>query len=283
MPDFNTAGPASTPQLYLENQYRLLQSQAADWEKDLRSQGLDEETYTNEIGKMQEQLNRQVAAFQAKTEELRQTQSMIDLGVITDQGQGMEAMWAAVLPEEVKKAMFPEQPEVSKREPFSLREMEAIGGSIEQFAKDTPATRTKRYGIGGFDWTKRDVKTRSQASIMEKYRTWKQYIGYAGLTPVEKRQVDGEWDAWVSEKGKNWKWKPKEKYVRAERASGPLTRAYGSQFRKTPTGPLEATNPLQMSIAQTLPKKKSQPTQEELRSEGTQEAYDIGKSLGYWN
>lgn len=277
-------GPASTPQLYLENQYRLLQNQAIDWEKSLQTQGLDEESYANEIGKMQKQLNAQVAAFQAKSQELQQTRSMIDLGVIPDQASGMEAMWAAVLPEEVKAAMFPEQPEVSKREPFSLNEMKAVGASVEQYASQTPKTTfQKRYGLGGIDILKRDIRGRSQASIMTKYRGWKGHIGYEGLTPVEKRQVDGEWDAWVSEKGESWKWDTASKQVRAERAGGPLTRAYGSQFRKTPTGPIEATNPLQNSIANLLPKKKNQPTAEELRGKGTQESYELGKNLGYWN
>ncbi len=38
MPEF---GPSSTPQHVLENQYRQLQQKAADWEKNLQSQGLN--------------------------------------------------------------------------------------------------------------------------------------------------------------------------------------------------------------------------------------------------
>lgn len=282
MPAFNTIGPASTPQRYLDNQYKLLQQQTQDWEKNLRSQGLDENAYAEEIGKMQKQLNTQISAFQAKTEELRQTQSMVDLGIISDPAQGEEAMWAAVLPKEVKDAIYPQQPEVSKREPFSLEEMKKFKPSVEQFAKETPRTRTKQYGVGGYDWTKRDIKTRSQASIMQQYKAWKQFIGYEGLTPVEKRQVDGEWDMWLENKGESWKWDASSKYIRAERAGGPITRAYGSKFRKTPTGPNEAVTPLQMSIAQALPKKKKQPTAEELLQNRTEENYELGKSLGYW-
>jgi len=103
------------------------------------------------------------------------------------------------------------------------------------------------------------------------------------MTPTEQRQVDGEWDAWLDNKGGDWKWDATSKYVRAERAGGPLTRAYGSQFRKTASGPSAAVNPLQMSIAQSLPKKKKQPTAEELNQNKTRENYELGKSLGYWN
>ncbi len=280
MPNFNTAGPASTPQLVLENQYQRLQQQAADWEKGLQSQGLDEQSYAQAIQDMQEQLGGQIAQFQAKANQLQQTRSMADAGLMDEQA-ATRANWEAVLPDEVLRAMYPEQPEVSKREPFSLNEMKAVGKSVEQFASQ--AKGKKQYGIGGYDWTKRDKKTRSQATIMEKYRGWKQFIGYEGLTPVEKRQVDGEWDTWVANKGKDWKWDIASKYIRAERAGGPLTKAFGSQFRQTPTGPREATNPLQTSIAQALPKKKNQPTAEELRQKGGQESYQLGKSLGYWN
>ena len=279
-----TFGPTSTPQLYLENQYRLLQSQAADWERSLQSQGLNEEDYANEIGRMQEQITEQVSAFQAKAQQLTTIKGMA--GITMDEEAATKANWAAVLPREVMEAMYPEQPEVSKREPFSLNEMKAVGVSVEQFAKDTPKTTLKkRYGLGGADWTKRDIRGRSQKDIMERYRGWKQFIGYEGLTPVEKRQVDGEWDAWISEKGESWKWDvtSNKSSVRAERAGGPLTRAYGSQFRQTPTGPLEATNPLQNSIARSLPKKKKQPTAEELNQNKTRENYELGKSLGYWN
>jgi len=286
MPDYNTAGPASTPQLYLENEYRQLQRRAADWEKNLQAQGLDEAAYADEIGKKQKELNEQIEFFQAKSQELRQTQSMVDLGLIDSQAAGTEAMWASVLPEEVRKAMYPKQPEVSKREPLSVNELENVKESVEEFAGQTPKTKiSKRYGIGKTDFLARDVKGRSQADTIKKYYAWRDFIGYEGLTPVEQKQVDSQWDGWIAGQKGTWKWNPGSRQVKAIRAKGPLTRAYGSQFRRTPTGPTEAVNPLQMSIARALPKKKEEPqkpTAGELRSKGTPEAYEIGKNLGYW-
>ncbi len=282
MPEF---GPSSTPQHVLENQYRQLQQKAADWEKGLQSQGLDEQSYAEAIQDMQEQLNEQVSQFQAKANQLQQTRSMADAGLMDEQA-ATRANWEAVLPDEVLRAMYPKQPEVSKREPFSTKEVLEFGTSIEKFAEKTKAVKTKqkKYGAFGWDWTKKDVaNVRSQAAVMKQYRAWKQFIGYSGFTPTEKRQVDGEWDNWISEKGGDWKWDTGSKTIKAERAGGPLTRAFGSQFRQTPTGPGEATNPFQDSIKNALPKKKKQPTAEELRSEGTQESYELGKGLGYWN
>ncbi len=279
-----TFGPTSTPQLYLENQYRLLQSQAADWERSLQSQGLSEEDYANEVGRMQEQITEQVTAFQAKAQELKQTKSMMDLGIIDDPSAGMEAMWAAVLPKEVRQAMFPEPEDEPDRGRFSPKQMEDISETVEQFASQVPKTTIgKKYGAGKTDWLARDPKGYSQADTMKKYLAWKTFIGYDGLGPLEKKQVDLQWDDWIAGQRGVWKWDPNSGPVKALRARGPLTRAYGSQFRQTPTGPLEATNPLQNSIARALPKKKKQPTAEELRSEGTQESYELGKSLRYWN
>lgn len=288
MATFETMGPASTPQLYLKNQYRLLQQQAADWERNLQTQGLDEQSYTQAVQDMQKQLDGQISAFQARSQQLQQTQSMIDLNLIGDPDAGMEAMWSAVLPEETMQAMFPKQerPDSSR---LSQTEMGHIGKSVEQFASQIPKTTIKkRYSWTGLDWPVRDIRGRSQADIIKMYTAWKNSIGYGkgadGMSPIERRQVDTEWDAWIATQKGTWKWNPNSNQVKALRAGGPLTRVYGAEFRKTPTGPTEATSPLQLSIARALPKKKeNDPTVEQLRKIGTQEAYDIGKNLGYWN
>lgn len=282
MPQFDSIGPSSTPQMYLENQYQLLQKQTADWERGLQSQGLDEESYAKAISEKQEELNKQVAFFQAKSQELQQTQSMMDLGQI-DEDKGMEAKWTAILPDEVKKAMFPKPEDEPDDSRFSPGQMEKIGGTIKQFASQTPKSMIeKRYGAGKTDWLARDKRGYSQADTTKKYLAWRTYVGYDGMAPIEKKQVDMQWDDWIAGAKGTWKWNPKSDPVKALRARGPLTKAYGSQFNKTPIGPNEAANPLQMSIAGVMPKKKQNPTAQELRSMGTQEAYNQGIGLGYW-
>ncbi len=286
MPDFNSNMPASTPQLYLENQYRLLQSQAADWEKNLQSQGLDEEAYANEIGRMQEQITEQVSAFQAKAQQLTAIKGMA--GITMDEEAATKANWAAVLPREVIEAMYPKPEDEPDRGRLSINTLDKISDSIEEFGVQIPKTTVeKRYGksLGmTADWLKRDVKGYAQADVMKMYLKWRTMIGYDGFeSPIERRQVDQEWDNWVASQKGNWKWNPDSKLIKAYRARGPLTRAAGSPYRQTPTGPLEATNPLQNSIARALPKKKKQPTAEELNQNKTRENYELGKSLGYWN
>lgn len=277
MPDTQTIGPSSTPQLYLENQYRLLQQQAADWERNLQAQGLNEEDYAKSVQDMQEQLDSQVSVFQAKAQELQQTQNMIDLGLIDDPVAGMEAMWAAVLPREVKQAMFPKPEVESRRAPFTTGAMKGVAESIEEFGSQVPKTTLKkRYGPGGIDWTKRDIRGRSQQNLMKMYRSWKGFIGYAGLTSIQQRQVDTQWDSWVAGQKGTWKWNPASPQIMAERGKGPLTRSYGAEFRKTPTGPIEATNPLQISIARSLPGKKK-PAE---RVEEIQPIYAVNKQTG---
>ncbi len=281
-----TFGPSSTPQLYLENQYRLLQSQAADWEKNLQSQGLDEQSYAEAIQNMQEQLNEQVSQFQAKADQLRQTRGMTDAGLMDEQA-ATRANWEAILPDEVLRAMYPKPEDEPDRGRLSMNTLDKITGSIEEFGTQIPKTTVeKRYGksLGvTADWLKRDVKGYAQADVMKMYLKWRTMIGYDGLeSPIERKQVDQEWDDWIASQKGTWKWNPDSKLIKAYRARGPLTRAYGSQFRQTPTGPNEATNPLSDSIAQALPKKKNQPTAEELLQDRTEENYELGKSLGYW-
>jgi len=137
--------------------------------------------------------------------------------------------------------------------------MNRVRDSVEEFASQTPKNfREKRYSWTGLDWPVRDIKGRSQADLIKKYTAWKNFIGYDALTPGEKKQVDTQWDDWVSSQEGVWKWDPTSQPIKALRARGPLTRAYyGQRSRKTPTGPNEATSPFAMSILQALPKKKS--------------------------
>ena len=245
MPGYQEIGPASTPLLYLENQNQLMQQQAADWERNLQGQGLDDETYAGEIQKKQAEVDDFMAEFQAKTQMMQQSQKFVDLGFISPE-ESQEAMWAQVLPRELHEKMYPQAAD-PQRAPFSPGQMENYQETIEEFAK---SGKEKRRGLFRVDIFAKDVHT--QKSLMKQYNTWKVNIGYGAMTSSQQGQVDNEWDAWVADK--KMKWNPQSKEVLAARGKGPLTRGYGSQFRGTPTGPKEAINPLQTSIALSLPK-----------------------------
>ena len=280
MPGYQEIGPASTPLLYLENQNQLMQQQAADWERNLQGQGLDDETYAGEIQKKQAEVDDFMAEFQVKTQMMQQSQKFVDLGIISPE-ESQEAMWAQVLPRELHEKMYPPQAADPQRVPFSPAQMERHQEYIEDFTKFGKPTK-KKFGI---DWLAKDVHT--QKSLLKLYDAWKVNIGYSGYGAIRQGQLDNEWDAWAADKG--WEWNPNSKEIKAARAKGPLTRGYGAQFRGTPTGPREATNPLQDSIAADLFKRRKpepkpkQKTAEELRKENTSEAYELGKQLGYWN
>ena len=223
-----------------------MQQQAAEWEDNLKRQGLDYETYADEIQKRQVEIDDLQNEFQAKTQMMQQSQKFVDLGLISPE-ESQEAMWAQVLPRELHEKMYPRQADDPERAPFSPGQMENYQETIEEFAKSGKIKKT----LFGIDRLAKDIHT--QKTLLKQYNTWKTNIGYDAMTASQQKQVDNEWDAWVADK--DMKWNPESKEVLAARGKGPLTRGYGSQFRGTPTGPREATNPLQNSIALNLSKK----------------------------
>lgn len=264
MADYNAAGPASTPRLLLEKQYRALQAQGQEWGENLQAQELDDKAYAAALEEFQTGYDAQLNTITANMETVRQTQEWIDIGMI-DPEAGRKAMWETIVPKEIQEAMYPRQEAEPMRAPFSPGQMKTHRESIEEFAG---AAAGKRYGrFTGWDWTKKD-KPPTAPALYQKYKSWRTNIGYDDMTAVQQRQLDGEWDTWVT--GKGWDWKPQSGAVRALRAKGPLTRGYGSRFRGTPTGPGEARNPLQDNVKANLPKQPTpqpepQPVQETQR------------------
>lgn len=251
MPNTQSLGPNSTPQLYLEDHYNRLVEQVNTQQQNLAAQQPDQMTYDRELQKIQRDFDTQRADIMAKLETMRQTQSMADLQFITPD-DAQEAMWGQVLPPEVHKKMFPKQEVDMSGAPYSPEQMGKYGGTIESFLK---TAGEKRTGIGGWDWTKKDAPP-TLSTMLDRYKTWQQSIGYSGMSPSRQGQVDSEWDAWVTKKGWDKVWSPKLEGVKALRAKGPTTRSYSKMAKGTPTGPREATNPLQDSIAASLPKKR---------------------------
>lgn len=254
-------GPASTPQLYFENQFKLSQQQTLrryqNLQKQFQTQQIDYESAVKEIADMQAEADAQTEAFQSGMQMMQQSQKFVDLGLITPE-QHQEAMWAQVLPRELQEALYPKPEQGPTRAPFSPTQMEGPGkGTIGYTETIEPFLRTapiKRKGAFGIDWLKKDIAP-SLSRILKAYDAWRTSIGYGSMTFDQQGQVDYEWDLYVEEKG--WKnWSPKLEAVKTRRARGPLTRGYGSRFRGTPTGPREATNPLQVSVATALPKQK---------------------------
>ncbi len=255
MPRIQEIGPASTPMLFLENQNQVEQQrfsqQYEDLQQQYRRQQIDYETAAKEIADMQAESDAQTEAFQSNMRMMQQSQKFADLGLFSPE-DSQEAMWRLALrgqPELLDK-MYPEPTDELRRVPFSPGQMENYQETIEEFAKSGKA---KKYGWFGVDRWAKDVHT--QKSLLKQYNTWRANIGYDAMTSSQQGQVDNEWDAWVADK--DMKWNPESKDVLAARGKGPLTRGYGSPIRGTPLGPREAGNPIQSSIAASLPKKKA--------------------------
>ncbi len=253
MPRIQEIGPASTPILFLENNSQRYQQEAADWERNLRGQGLDAESYAKEIQNKQEEIDQYLSEFESKKQMMLQSQKFVNMGFMSPE-ESQEAMWRIALRDqpELLDKIYPQQAtERQQREPFTPAEMEKYQANIEKFTK--LAVGKKRYGAFGWDWLAKD-KPATQKTWLKLYDTWKVNIGYNAMNIDEQGQVDNEWDAWQASKDRDWN--PTSKEVLAARGKGPLTRGYGSQFRGTPTGPREAVNPLQDSIAAGLSKRR---------------------------
>ena len=244
MPGYQEIGPASTPLLYLENQNQLMLQRAADWERNLQGQGLDDETYAGEIQNKQAEIDDFTAKFDSEKRMLQQSQKFVDLKIITPE-EHVEAAWERMLPGELFEKMYPADPQ---RVPFSPKQMGEHQEYIEDFLKRGKPTK-KKFGI---DWLAKDVHT--QKSLSRLYDSWKVNIGYDGFGVIRRGQLDNEWDAWVASKG--WDWNPEDKEIKAERAKGPLTKDYGAPARRTPTRPGEGGDPMADSIAADLSKRR---------------------------
>ena len=248
MADYDQMGPSSTPGLYLEQTYNQMDRDFDRREAQLADQQLQPDEYNDAIRKMQAEYNDQSNFLLKKKSTLEKTQAMIDSGVLSPQ-EGMESNWATVLPREVMAARTatmrpPEEEEMG--EPFSPSKLEAYGESAAEFGEATAVTRPAKPG--------RNIKVRSEQSLLRQYKAWRTNIGYDSMDANKQRQVDSEWDSWVGTQKGKWNWDPKgSKVIQALRAKGKLSRGYGAQFRGTPTGPTEGRNPLHDSIAKMLP------------------------------
>ncbi|KKL77342.1 hypothetical protein LCGC14_2035840, partial [marine sediment metagenome] len=87
MPGIQEIGPASTPQLYFENQFKLSQQQAAqqyqNWQNQYETGAIDIDTFTKEAQDLQTAADEQTAAFQSGMQMMQQSQKFVDLGLMS--------------------------------------------------------------------------------------------------------------------------------------------------------------------------------------------------------
>jgi hypothetical protein len=159
-----------------------------------------------------------------------------------DQNSGTQAMWKAVLPEDVANAMFPH---TRKEDQFSVAQMrqiagyrnakgEPVPGIIESYTNESNVPRT--WGEFGKDIIPFTVSHRSQTDLIPQYLSAKEEVEAnlgVPMTNLQQEQFDNAWDN--NMKGKQgYQWDPQSAEIQAVRAKGRLAQAGGKNI--TPFG-----------------------------------------------
>ena len=287
--------PMKTLQGQHDQKFRYLKSQYENEARALEGVQMDEA----EFGRRASALNAKHTSLfnkfkfdaQQQAQQLQQIDALVQQGSINPEA-AKEALWRIVLPQETERAMFPGQG--AQQTPYSMSQMRgAISVSIDEFAQgatDTP----------GLEWG--DPKKETD-SLINQYMKWRSLIGYDNLNPVRQNQLDMQWDAKMHDEDKfgNWfsddgKRKPMAQ-ISALRPTGRI----GDAMKKRVLGSISVTgSPLGASVKKQkekmdfrfskpgvydVPKQETreQPSADQLKRAGTEEAYNAGVKLGYWN
>lgn len=249
--------PQATPELLLSNQFSEIQNQlvarANALGKAVKEKKIDSNTYNSEIEAIQSQLDKHHQVFQQNIGQIRQTQQLKTLGLI-DPSQADEAAWRMVLPPETARAMFVKSTEEKPGTPLSPNTLTspAMTESIAGYAGSGTKTPTGLFGLG-----KGKV---DHFSLLEQYKAWREFVGYGQRPPVQRRQLDMQWDTTMKQDSK-YDWQPQLESVKVLRNYGPLSKAY-NMTQPSDTSvvqPSAMTNPIAESISKEL-QKRQKPT-----------------------
>jgi hypothetical protein len=159
-----------------------------------------------------------------------------------DPSSGNQAMWKAVLPEDVASAMFPH---TRKEDQFNMVQMrqlagyrnakgDQVPGIISDYAKEASVERT--WGEFGKDLIPFTPSHRSQADLIPQYQGAKEEaeanLGVP-MTNLQQEQFDNAWDNEMKQHA-NYQWDPSSAEIQAIRAKGKLAQAGGKNI--TPFG-----------------------------------------------
>ncbi len=285
-----------------DEEYNYLKSQYANEARALEQSVMTDADFRSGTNELNTKYTSLVNKFNLKREQetlqLKQVQSLVSQGNISE-AAGREAMWRMVLPQETEQAMFPAQQ--AQQTPYSMSQMQgAISKSISEFAEDAADTP-------GMEW---GPPKKIKNDLMSQYMHWRELLGYDNLNPIRQNQLDLRWDAYMRDEDKfdEW-WTDKNKRrpiaeVSAVRSTGRIGKAMKSrvfdsasatasttplgasiQFQKTHEFSVPSATMLEGGVPRGRPKPRQEPEKpspEQLRRLGTQEAYDKGVELGYW-
>ncbi len=261
----------------------LLKSQHRADAYSIERQILTDSQFTNKMSQLNARYNNNWKGFEAQSgsqlKELERLRTMAGRGEVDPQ-MAEQAMYKMVLPPEAFAAKYPNVRQTATARPMSAATVRSNTTLMLEFAEGAEDKR-------GLEW---GDPYKKQSSLLDRYSEWRSQIGYEQLDLTHQRQLDQRWDAMMrsEKKFRDWFSDKDKKSVVAEVRSLRAKTAIGRAMQFKVVGPRKDMSPIGSSINQTMVKRQAPaqfqaPTAEELRGQGSQEAYDKGKQLGYWD
>jgi hypothetical protein len=205
---FNTLPATNTddPFTILDTKFKQLNQVTRLKEQEFRTKRAGPEVVTA----LQTEYNNQINKLKQLRNNLLQIQSLVSQNKITKDA-GEKAMWRMVLPEETSRAMFPT----------------AVGEDVIPPSQLTSEVRKRAvdYSDAARGWGRKN-----QVDLIPQYKDFRNRValvfgadGYENLSPIERKQVDAEWD--LVQKGRSNYWNPESPEIATMRTTGTLGRA----------------------------------------------------------
>lgn len=260
---------------YRDEMYGIEQEYLTDVQFDNKKSSINAR-YKNQWAQMQHQSKMQI-------KQMEDMRDAVARGTL-DPMRAQAASQRMVLSPEAFAAEYPGYDRVGAiAKPLSsgaIRSSTTLMGEIASGAKD-------KWGLEWGDPRKK------ASSLVEQYIEWRAQIGYDELPPTHQRQLDQRWDAMMKSDVayKNWFADKKKTKVIAEARSLRMKTKFGRATQlKVGVAPVRYnTTPLGRSVIEDNTKKvagpsteSKAPSPEQLKSQGTEAAYEQGKLLGYW-
>lgn len=245
----------------------------------LQQQFLTDQQYEGKRAALDNQYKNMWAQYQAQHDqsinEIKRVQSMAAKGEI-DPELGEQAAYKMVLPPEEFAARYPTQRQPSQAKPISAPGLKSAAGMMAGLIGEAEEKR-------GFEWGE---PAKTKEGMIGKYIEWRSQSGYDYMDPLHQRQLDQRWDALMKSDKRftDWFSNKKKTIVNPEARTLRMKTRMGRAVQKK-MGVTRNASPIGASIIgesrrEAAPVK--QPTAEELKQRGGQQAFEKGRELGYW-
>jgi hypothetical protein len=126
-PNVQASGSDVTPYSIIDGHIKDLTTTFKSVVRGLQQQKLDARSYNQELGRHQDSYDQKISSILAVKNQLDVINKLMTTGQL-DQNSGTQAMWKAVLPEDVANAMFPH---TRKEDSFNQVQMKQLTGYVK--------------------------------------------------------------------------------------------------------------------------------------------------------